>query len=124
MNINEIKQEAYQFYEKIRPILELGIEDIQSYLVWDLGIIGIFCAGADNEWNAEEMVLFAYTLALVRQQEDSLEHLDMWNYSSDIREGYWKAILEIFNAISEKEDYKFVTPKLLKRIDNNYNTNF
>jgi hypothetical protein len=124
MNINEIKQEAYQFYENIRPILELGIEDIQSYLIWDLGIIGIFCAGADNEWNAEEIVLFAYALALVRRQEDSLEHLDMWNYSSDIREVYWKEVLEIFNAIAEKEDYKFITPILLRRIDKDYNTNF
>jgi AAA+ superfamily predicted ATPase len=124
MNINEIKQEAYQFYENIRPILELGIKDIESCLVWDLGIIGIFCAGADNEWNAEEVVLFAYVLALVRQQEDSLEHLDMWNYSSDIRDVYWKQVLEIFDAIAEKEDYEFITPVLLKRIDRNYDTNF
>jgi SpoVK/Ycf46/Vps4 family AAA+-type ATPase len=124
MNINEIKQESCQFYENIRPILELDIEDIQSCLIWDLGIIGIFCAGADNEWNAEEIFLFAYTLALVRHQQDSLEHLEMWNYSSDIREGYWNAVLEIFNTISGKEDYQFVTPKLLRRIDSNYDTNF
>ncbi len=124
MNINEIKQEAYQFYENIRPILELEIEEIQSSVIWDLGIIGIFCAGADNEWNAEEMVLFAYTLALVQQQKDSLEYLDMWNYSSDIREAYWESVLAIFNAIAKKEDYRFITPNFLRKIDEKYQTNF
>lgn len=123
MNIHELKYEAYQFYEDVRPILEFlesEIEDIQNYITWDLGIIGIFCAGADSEWNAEEIFLYAYTLSLVRQEKDALEHLDMWNYSSDIRDVYWNVVLKIFNAVAVEEKYKFVSPILLKRIDEKY----
>lgn len=123
MNITELKQEAHHFHKSVQPFLGLNIEKFESCLIWDLGIIGIFCAGADEEWNEEEIFFFAFTMALINQSE-SLEYLDLWNYSSNIKEACYGEILDIFKSIAEKENYQFITPILLKKIDQEYETNF
>lgn len=123
MNISELKKEAYTFYESVKPLLDLENESINSCLIWDLGIIGIFCAGADNEWNEEEIFLFSLTIALI-QQSENLDYIELWNYSDTLRDRFYVEIIKIFKSIAEKENYQFITPALIKKIDQKYGSDF
>jgi hypothetical protein len=85
MNIVELKQEANDFYEAVRPFLELDVENISSYMMWDIGVVAIFCATADEKWAAEEILILGYALSLVRGEKELVGYLDSWNSSDEIR---------------------------------------
>jgi ATPase family associated with various cellular activities (AAA)/AAA lid domain len=124
MNIVELKQEAYDFYEAVRPVLELDIEDMSSYMMWDISLVAIFCATADEKWAPEEILLLGYALSLVRGNEELVEYLDSWNSSDEIREGCFRFVSSTVDHVIEKENYNFIAPRILGSVDEKYDTDF
>jgi SpoVK/Ycf46/Vps4 family AAA+-type ATPase len=124
MNISELKQEAYGFYEAVRPALDLDLENMSNYILWDIGVVAIFCATADEKWSPEEILLLGYALSLIKGDEKLVEYLDLWNSSGDIREACYNFVISTVNYVIQQEDFDFITTKILRNVDQEYSTNF
>lgn len=123
MNTEDFEREANILYEAVFPLLQVAEDSFENILLLDLTKIGLICGCSDGEFDSNELLAYAFVFAVMRQDEEIISHLRLWDYSDEVRQAYQQFVIEAFEQASETNTHLYL-PLILSRIDRENGTDF
>ena len=115
-----IKQEAMELGEMFRQFNHIG-EEAVKILLMDLIKIALICGLSDQHFDANELLMLLWQIAIIKQDHGLLALVKSWGMRE--QQIGAKIIADIISNIPEEDRFHIYTPAILKEIDKQQGTN-